>query len=98
MQTKNELVDSLDHARELFSRQQARYEVSQYFVVVDDRTYGRPPIRRRIPAGFDLDLHAAGPDHGLVLSFQNGELRKTLQTLFAASAEALPPVGEYTNN
>jgi len=94
MQTKNELVDSLSHARELFIRHQARYEVSQYFVVVDDRTYGRPPIQRRIPAGFDLDLYAAGPNHGSALSFQNGELRKTLDELSAACAEAIAHVRE----
>ena len=94
MQTKNELVDSLSHARELFIRHQARYEVSQYFVIADDRTYGRPPIQRRIPAGFDLDLYAAGPNHGSVLSFQDGELRKTLDELSAACAEAIAHVRE----
>ena len=88
MRTKNEFVDPLGHARELI-RRRARYEVSQYFVVLDDRTYGRPPIQRRIPAGFDLDLYAAGPDHGSVLSFQNGELRKTADELSAACAEAV---------
>jgi len=87
-------VDSLGHARELFIRHQSRYEVSQYFVVVDDRTYGRPPIQRRIPAGFDLDLYAAGPNHGSALSFQNGELRKTLDELSAACAEAIAHVRE----
>jgi len=94
MQTKNEPVDSLGHAHQLFIRQQVRYEVSPYFVVVDDRTYGRPPIKRRIPAGFDFDLYAAGPNHGSALSFQNGELRKTLDELCAASAEAIARLSE----
>ena len=91
---ENEPVDSSGHAREFFIRHQARYEVSQYFVIADDRTYGRPPIQRRIPAGFDLDLYAAGPNHGSMLSFQDGELRKTLDELSAACAEAIAHVSE----
>ena len=94
MQIKDELVDSLGHAHELFIRLQARYEVSQYFVVVDDRTYGRPRSRRRVPAGFDLDLYGVGPNHGSTLSFQNGELRKTLDELCAACVEAIANVSE----
>lgn len=53
-------MESLDQARELFSRHHARYEVSPYFVVLDDRTFGVPETHRKIHAGFDVDVYGNG--------------------------------------
>ena len=88
MQTRNETADSFSHAREIFIRHQARYEVSQYFVVLDDRTFGKPPSRRRIPAGFDLDLYAVS-SNGSALSFRNGGVREVVAEMATACSEAI---------
>ncbi|HXB71131.1 MAG TPA: hypothetical protein VNY05_23040 [Candidatus Acidoferrales bacterium] len=101
METKTEQVDSSgqvdssDDARQIFTRHSARYEVSPYFVVLDVRTFGAPPIHRRIHAGFDVDLYGNRPDHGSALSFENGEPRATLDELCAACREVVAPATEY---
>ena len=101
METKTEQVDSSeqvessDDARQIFTRHSARYEVSPYFVVLDVRTFGVPPIHRRIQAGFDVDLYGNGFDHGSALSFENGELRATLNELCEACRKVVAPASEY---
>src|SRR5262249_52035278 len=94
MQTKTELVNALGHARDLFFRHHARYEVSQYVVVLEDRKRGAPPTERRILAGFDLDVYASRPDDQSALSFQSGELRKTLDEICAACRETVAQANE----
>ncbi len=59
-----------DHARELFARHHARYEVSPYFVLLDVRTVGVAPSHRRIHAGFDVDVYGNGFDHGSAETLQ----------------------------
>jgi hypothetical protein len=84
METKTEHVDLSDYSHQIFMRHHVRYEVSPYFVVLDVRTFGAPPSQRRIQAGFDIDLYGNGFDHGAALSFENGDLRTTLNELYAA--------------
>ncbi len=95
METKTEQVDSGDDARQIFTRHSAHYEVSPYFVVLDVRTFGVPPSHRRIHAGFDVALYGTGFDHGSALSFENGELRATLNELCAACRKVVAPATEY---
>jgi len=97
METKAELADTRDHTRELFIRHHSRYEVSPYFVVLDVRTFGVPPSRRRIHSGFNLDLYGRGPDHGSALSFQNGGIRAALNELCAACRAVVKPAAEYAS-
>jgi hypothetical protein len=94
MQTQTEPADALGRARELFIRHHARYEVSQYMVVLDDRTVGAPPTQRRILAGFDLDVYASQTDHASAVSFHDVDLRKTLDDLCAACRETIAQAGE----
>ena len=96
METKIELTSTPDHAREIFIRHHARYEVSPYFVLLDRRTFGVPASQRRIHAGFDVDLYGNGFDHGAALSFENGELRETLNELGAACREAAAHAADYS--
>src|SRR5579862_2326246 len=94
METKTEHVDSGDYARQIFIRHHVRYEVSPYFVVLDVRTLGVPPSQQRVQAGFDIDLYGNGFDHGSAHSFENGELRTTLNELCAACRAVVAPATE----
>jgi hypothetical protein len=89
METRTELTETGNNARELFTRYHVRYEVSFYFVMVVMRTSGIPPSQRRIHAGFDLDLYAKGANHDSLLPIGNGELRATLDGLCAACREVV---------
>jgi hypothetical protein len=42
---------------EIVERRNARYEVRPYYVVLDQRPAGGPPIDQRITAGFDVDIY-----------------------------------------
>ena len=44
----------------LLQDQQAFYEVWPYYVLLDEHPVGRSPVRRKVQAGFDVDLYAAG--------------------------------------
>jgi hypothetical protein len=96
MEPKAEL-NMREHARELFIRHQARYEVSPYFVLLDVRTFGMPPSYRRIHAGYDVDLYGNGFEHGSALSFANGEPRKTWNELCAACQVVVEREAEYSS-
>jgi hypothetical protein len=76
------------------ARHGARYEVSPYFILLDERTFGAPPSQRKIHAGFDLDLYGRGLDHGSLLSPKHGELRETLDALCAACHEVVDDAPE----
>jgi hypothetical protein len=89
-------VDTLDHARGLFLHHHARYEVSPYFVVLDVRPPGVRPSRRKIQAGYDVDLYGNGFDHGAAHSFENGEPEKTLEELHAACQIAVGQAVEHS--
>lgn len=89
-------LDKREQARELFTRHQARYEVSPYFVLLDQRTFGLPPSHRRIHAGYDIDLYGNGFELGSALSFANGEPRKTWNELCAACRVVVARAAEYS--
>jgi len=44
---------------ELMERRHVHYEVSPYYVLLDERPSGAPPIQRRVEAGFDVDLYGS---------------------------------------
>ena len=81
--------------RELLERHHARYEVSSYYILLDVRTPGTPPVQRRIHAGFDVDLYATGGGHEPLLS--KGEFRTTIHDLCAAFREVLAPANGAHN-
>ena len=91
-----ELTSAPGHTREIFIRHHARYEVSPYFVLLDRRTLGAPPSQRRIHAGYDVELYGNGFDDGGALSFENSELRETLNELEAACREAVAHAADYS--
>ena len=96
METKPELTDTPGHAREIFIRHHARYEVSPYFVVLDRRTLGAPPSLRRIHAGYDVELYGDGFDERAALTVGNAELRETLNELEAACRETAAHAADYS--
>jgi hypothetical protein len=42
---------------EVLARHQVRYEVRPYYVILDQRPAGAPPIEQKVLAGFDVDLY-----------------------------------------
>jgi hypothetical protein len=94
MQTNTEPANAPGHARDLFTRHRARYEVSQYIVLLDDRPVGAAATIRRMVAGFDVDVYASRTDHASAVSFQNGDLQKTLDDICAACRETIAETGE----
>jgi hypothetical protein len=52
--------------RALIKEHHAFYEVSPYYVVVDERQ-GRSPATRRVQAGFDIDVYGAKVDGDAVV-------------------------------
>jgi len=46
-----------ENVRELLEQRHSFYEVMPYYVVVEDRLNGGKAARRRIQAGFDVDLY-----------------------------------------
>jgi len=88
MDAKTSLLNGDGGASELFTKHHTRVEVSPYFVALDVRPFGAPPIQQKIQAGFDLDLYANGLKHGS-LSFENGELQETVNELCAACGQAI---------
>ena len=43
--------------REVLKEHDARYEVHPYYVVLDQRPAGAPPVEHRVRAGFEVDLY-----------------------------------------
>jgi hypothetical protein len=84
-----------NEARELLERHHARYEVSSYYVLLDVRTQGTPPVQQRIHAGFDVDLYATGSGHEPLLS--KDVFRTTIHDLCAAFREVLAPANGAHN-
>jgi hypothetical protein len=79
--------------RGLLLRHGARCEISPYYVVLDVRTFGVPPVQRKVQAGFDVDLYGIGAGHH-TLSVADGEFEEVLQELEEACREAVPPGAE----
>ena len=71
-------------------KHQVFYEVSPYFVLLDLRNYGRHPMKRRVQAGFDVDLYGTGISHELRLSDGDGQMRLALDDLQQAAQAILP--------
>jgi hypothetical protein len=49
----------LSDVHEILKRHGARYEVRPYYILLDQRPVGAPPIQLRVQAGFDVDLYGA---------------------------------------
>lgn len=63
-----------ENVSEVIDRRHAFYEVLPYYVAIEDRPPGAPPVTRRVQAGYDIDVYesrtsqAPGPssNYGLV--------------------------------
>ena len=62
--------------REIAQRYHVYYEVRPYYVVVDQRPAGAPPIEQKVQAGFDVNLYGALEKEQLPL-FSSEEARKS---------------------
>jgi len=83
------VVSEENSARDLLRRHAAHFEVSPYYIVLDERTFGAPPIHRRIHAGFDIDLYGQGFTGPSTVSIENSDLRATLSDFSSACREVV---------
>jgi len=78
---------------ELVQRQNVRYEVRPYYVVLDQRPVGAPPIEQRITAGFDVDLYGTLEKEQFPL-FRTDEAHRVLHYFESLAAEIQPRIGQ----
>jgi hypothetical protein len=65
-----------------------RHQVSPYYILLDERPLGAPPIQRRVQRGFDVDLYGS-PINGDL--HRDDELsRSTLEDLIAVAKQVVP--------
>lgn len=76
---------------DLIQRQHLFYQVSPYYVLDVEQPEGLRPIRRRVQAGFDVDLYATGAEKPLELTLGDQQLHSTLNDLEEVARELLPP-------
>ena len=60
-----------------------------YYILLDERPLGTPPIQRRVQRGFDVDLYGS-PRNG-DLHRDDELLRSTLEDLTAVAERIVPP-------
>jgi hypothetical protein len=84
---------SLD-LRALFQDHQTFYEVWPYYVLLDERPEGRSPVRRKVQAGFDVDLYAAGKRQQLELADGNPDVPVLAMALEEAARLIVPAAKE----
>lgn len=77
----------------LLGRTSIRHEVSPYYILLDERPLGAPPIERRVQRGFDVDLYGS-PINGDLHRIDE-LLRSTLEDLIAVGEQVVP---QNTNN
>ena len=70
-------------------KHQIFYEVSPYFVLLDQRNFGSPAVKRKVQAGFDIDLYGTAVSDELSLS-DGGQMRLSLDGLRQAAEAILP--------
>lgn len=78
---------------ELLRRTLIHHEVKPYYILLDERPIGAPPIERRVQRGFDVDLYGS-PING-DLDRDDELLRSTLEDLIAVAEHVVP---QNTNN
>jgi hypothetical protein len=54
-----------DNIRSLVQEHQAFYEVRPYYVAIEERKLGLPPVTRLIQSGFDVDIYAVNTNNHL---------------------------------
>jgi hypothetical protein len=74
----------------LIEQHHVSYEVSPYYVLLDLRNNGRPAVKHRVHAGFDVDLYATGIGRELRLSEGDEQMRLTLDDLQQVARTVLP--------
>src|SRR5260370_8610452 len=60
---------------EVLEQHHARYEVRPYYVILDQRPAGAPPIEQKVQAGFDVNLYGALEKEQLPLYRSEGARR-----------------------
>lgn len=81
-----------DRIRALIEKRRMFYEILPYYVVLDERPAGKRATRKRVQAGFDINLYATGPEKPLMRAGGNEEFRATVEDLQQAAREIVSRV------
>jgi hypothetical protein len=54
-----------ENIQSLVREHQAFYEVTPYYVVVEERKWGLPPVTRQVQRGFDVDIYGVNTNNHL---------------------------------
>jgi hypothetical protein len=84
------LVGMTNDTRELLGRTCIRHQVLPYYILLDERPVGAPPVQRRIQKGFDVDLYGAPRNGELHLDSGYEYLHSTLEDLKTLAEQILP--------
>ena len=79
---------------DVLEQHQARYEVRPYYVILDQRPAGAPPIEHKVQAGFDVNLYGAVEKEQLPLYRSEGA-RKVVNYFEAVAQEIQSKVGQH---
>ncbi|HLJ13978.1 MAG TPA: hypothetical protein VKV15_05735 [Bryobacteraceae bacterium] len=83
-----------DNVREMIQRHHIRYELLPYYILLDVRGEGAPYIKRRVQAGYDVDLYGVG-DHGEQrFDIGGAEMHAILEYLNEVAQEILPDLSD----
>jgi hypothetical protein len=84
------------NVRELMEGRHVHYEVSPYYVLLEERPSGARPTQRRVKAGFDVDLYGSIEKGRPPLSDRGDEqVRLTLGYLEDAAREIQEKIGKH---
>src|SRR5260370_25879183 len=81
---------------EVLEQHHARYEVRPYYVILDQRPAGAPPIEQKVQAGFDVNLYGALEKEQLPLYRSEGA-RRVVNYFEAVALEIEANAGQHWN-
>jgi hypothetical protein len=80
--------------QQVFERHHVRYEVSPYYVVLDLRVVGAPPVERKVQAGFDVNVYGTLIVKEQFLPYHTDEARMVVDYFEKAAREIQSRVGQ----
>ena len=79
---------------EVLEQHHVRYEVRPYYVILDQRPAGAPPIEQKVQAGFDVNLYGALEKEQFPLYRSEGA-RRVVNYFEAVAQEIESTVGQH---
>lgn len=76
-----------DNVREVLKQHHSSYEVTPYYVFIDERPNGAKPTCKTVKAGFDIDVYSDKSPDEAHPSLEYGRVHQALQKLTEAIAQ-----------